>query len=220
MKPKAIIITKTSKQKTTQSANETKQNHPRTFSTLCTISCATQTNLMVPTTANLDTNTNFQHEKIFLKIMQEGIISLSFEDMNHVSLLFAKFLCSFTTCPRSKTTTWSIAWVGSVKAYWTSDEKLYIASTLHVQVYLNREICKALINIGAKINVITKKAQDWFDLPIWLDPVLWLISYTGYSRDFVRMCENIDINVGGVTIKQNTLWSIILIIYLYLKRYS
>ena len=50
---------------------------------------------------------------------------------------------------------------------------------------------------------MTEEAQDRFDLPVRLDPVLWLISHTGYRQDFVGVCENVNVSVGGVTTKQN-----------------
>ena len=130
MKLKAMTITKESEQKTIQSLNETEQNHSRTSPTPHTVSCATQTNSMSAAT-NPDTDAGLQHEEIFLKIVREGKISLSFEDMIHVSLSFGKFLCSLTTRPRSKTTAQSTAQVDSVGTYRTSDERLYIASTSH-----------------------------------------------------------------------------------------
>ena len=158
---------------------------------------------MVSAAANPNTNVSFQHKEIFLRIVQEGKISLSFKDMIHVSPLFGKFLCSLTTCLKSRTTIQPTASIDSVGAYQTSDKRLYIVRTPHAQVHLNRKICKALIDIGAKINVMTKDAQEWFNLPMRLDPALWLISHISCKRDLVGVCEDVNVSVGGITIKQN-----------------
>ena len=56
MKSKATIIIEESEQRTTQSANEIKQNHSCISLTPCTVSCATQTNPIVSAAANPDTN--------------------------------------------------------------------------------------------------------------------------------------------------------------------
>lgn len=50
---------------------------------------------------------------------------------------------------------------------------------------------------------MTKKAQNWFDLPIQLNSTFCLIFYTGYRRDFVRVCKDVNVNVRKVTIKKN-----------------
>ena len=203
MKPKATTIIKESKQKITQSLNKTKQNYSRTSLTSRTVSRATQTNPMMSAAANPDTDAGLQYEEIFLKIVQEGKIGLLFEDMIHVSPSFGKFLRSFITCSRSRTTAQSTARVGSVGAYRTSNKKLYVASTPHTQVHLNKEICKALIDTGTEINVMIEEAQDQFNLPVRLDPALWLISHTGYRWNFVGVYKNVNVSVGGVTTKQN-----------------
>ena len=60
------------------------------------------------------------------------------------------------------------------------EEQVYVASTPKTKVRLNNDFCRALIDTGAEINVITDDVRRKFDLPMRPAPALQLISHTGH----------------------------------------
>ena len=83
------------------------------------------------------------------------------------------------------------------------EERVYVASTPKTKVRLNNNFCRALINTGAEINVMTNEVRKKFNLPMRPAPALQLISHTGHRRDFLGVCEEIDVSIGRVTTKQH-----------------
>ena len=143
-----------------------------------------------------------QCEEICMRILREGKISLSFEDMVRMSPVFAKYLRGITARPKSKASSPPAARVNSL-GVGQDDERLYVAKTPRAVIRLNGELCKALIDTGAEINVMTEEARDRCNLPIRMEPNLRLISHTGHRRDFIGVCEDVDVSVGGAVTKQN-----------------
>lgn len=60
-----------------------------------------------------------------------------------------------------------------------------------------------LINTKAEINIMIEKTKDQYNLPIWMDLNLWLIFHIGYCQDFIRICKDIEVNIGKVITKRN-----------------
>ena len=83
------------------------------------------------------------------------------------------------------------------------EERVYVASTPKTKVQLNNNFCRALIDTRAEINVMTDEVRRKFDLPMRPAPALQLISHTGHRRDFLGVCKEVDILIGGVTTKQH-----------------
>ena len=50
---------------------------------------------------------------------------------------------------------------------------------------------------------MTKEVRERFDLPIRMGPALRLISHTSHKREFIGVCEDVDVAIGGVVTTQN-----------------
>ena len=158
-------------------------------------------------TAPTPTDSALEVENLFLSVLREGQISLSLENLITLSLSFAKFLCQLTTrhhngkpaidSPAKYTA--RVTSLGTAEA----EQRLYVANTPKAIVRLNGEFCKALIDTGAEINVMTEEIREIFDLPILVGPALRLISHSGHKREFLGVCEDVDVTIGGVVSCQN-----------------
>ena len=84
---------------------------------------------------------------------------MSFEDIVKIILLFTKYLHRITTRPKSKASSPPAACVSSL-GVGQDDERFYIAKTPQAVIRLNGKLCKALINTGAEINVMTEETRD------------------------------------------------------------
>ena len=151
------------------------------------------------------TDSSLEIEEIFMGILREGKVSISFESLLTLSPSFTKFLRGLTTRHRSRSSTppaENVARVSSIESS-RRDERLYVANTPRAKVRLNGEFCKALIDTGAEINVMTEEIRERLDLPIRLDPALRLVSHSGHERNFIGVCEDVDVTIGGVTTQQH-----------------
>ena len=83
------------------------------------------------------------------------------------------------------------------------EERVYVASTPKTKVRLNNNFCRAPMDTGAEINVMTDKVKRKFDLPMRPAPALQWISHTGHRQNFLEVCEEVDVSIGGVTTKQH-----------------
>ena len=73
--------------------------------------------------------------------------------------MFAKVLREIIVQPKLKASLPPFACINSL-IIGQNNEHFYIAKMSWVIIWLIRKLCKALINIEAKINVMIKKARD------------------------------------------------------------
>ena len=50
---------------------------------------------------------------------------------------------------------------------------------------------------------MTEDVRERFDLPMRIGPDLKLVSHTGHKREFLGVCEDVDVAIGGVVSCQN-----------------
>lgn len=137
-----------------------------------------------------------------MKILWEKKINLPFKNTIKISPKFAKFLCGITAWSKSKLSALSSLFVHVSSLEDDLDNKqLYMAKTLHARVQLNGELCKALIDTRAKINIMTKEIKDQYNLFILINSNLQLISHTDHHWNFIEIYENIKVNISEVTIR-------------------
>lgn len=140
-------------------------------------------------------------KETFMGILRKGKISIFFENLLIFNFLFTKFLRRLTTWYCFKPLTFSqpeiVAKVSNIKANW-HNKYFYVANILQAKVWLNKKLCKALINIGAEINVMTEKIQENFDLFIQLNPALRLILHFGHYQNFIGVYKNVNIIISGL----------------------
>ena len=75
----------------------------------------------------------------------------------------------------------------------------YVISTPRAPVRFNTEArYEALLDTGAEINVMTKEVAMRENLPIRANPLLKMVSHTGHRRDFIGVCEDVLVNIGGM----------------------
>ena len=55
-----------------------------------------------------------------------------------------------------------------------------------------------MLNTRAEINIITSKVAKAARLAIYTNPRLTLVSHTGDRRQFDGICEDVEINIGGI----------------------
>jgi hypothetical protein len=80
----------------------------------------------------------------------------------------------------------------------------YIAFTLKISVRMKSDTRYiALLNIEAEINVMTKKMMHKQDLFMRSRSILNLIFYIDHQQKFLRVCENVKINIENFIIKHH-----------------
>ena len=79
--------------------------------------------------------------------------------------------------------------------------ELYTAQTPKVRVMINGRKQYALIDIGAEICMISLKTAQECGLPIRMDPQVHVIGATGHATRFRGVCEDVEVDIGGVVIK-------------------
>jgi hypothetical protein len=57
-----------------------------------------------------------------------------------------------------------------------------------------------MINTRAKINVMTQGLTNDYGLAVTSNPHLTLVSYNRERRSFKGLCENIQVEIGSVTL--------------------
>ena len=56
----------------------------------------------------------------------------------------------------------------------------------------------ALLDTGAKINIMTRKLMEEVNLIMRKGLKLELVSHTGHSRPFLKLCENVEVAIKGL----------------------
>lgn len=56
----------------------------------------------------------------------------------------------------------------------------------------------ALLDTGAKINVMTREIMEEAGLAMRPGPKLELVSHTGHSRPFLGLCKDVEVAIGGL----------------------
>jgi gag-polyprotein putative aspartyl protease len=80
-----------------------------------------------------------------------------------------------------------------------TDEKLYAAATPKLKVRVNDEtLVHAMLDTGAEINVMTSEVAKEAGLAIRANPKLALVSHAGDRRQFDGICEDVEIDIGGI----------------------
>jgi len=80
-----------------------------------------------------------------------------------------------------------------------TDEKLYAAATPKLKVRVNDEtLVHAMLDTGAEINVMTSEVAKAAGLAIRANPRLTLVSHAGDRRQFDGICEDVEIDIGGI----------------------
>jgi hypothetical protein len=81
---------------------------------------------------------------------------------------------------------------------------LYTVKSPRMVVNLGGEASvRALLDTGAEINVMTLDIAQEAGLAMRRNPKLVLVSHTGNTRGFVGVCENVEVQVGGIVTKQH-----------------
>ena len=60
---------------------------------------------------------------------------------------------------------------------------------------------KALIDTSVKINIMIRQLIEEINLALKKRPRLKLVSYTGHSRFFLEVCEDIKVAIEGLKIR-------------------
>lgn len=80
-----------------------------------------------------------------------------------------------------------------------TEQKLYAAATPKLKVRLNDEMSvQALLDTGAEINVMTSEVAKAAGLAVRANPRLTLVSHAGDRRQFDGICEDVEIDIGGI----------------------
>jgi hypothetical protein len=82
----------------------------------------------------------------------------------------------------------------------SKENPYYTVSTPKLSVRLNGTAqVKAIINTGAKINVMTQGLANDYGLAVTGNPHLTLVSHNRERRSFEGLCENVQVEIRSVT---------------------
>ena len=81
----------------------------------------------------------------------------------------------------------------------------YLEDTPKIRVRIGEAIRSVLglIDTGAEVNVMTSGLAHEARLFVRPEPSLSMVSHTGHTKRFTGVCDNVDIDVGGVVLKGN-----------------
>ena len=88
--------------------------------------------------------------------------------------------------------------VGSIGLRHQNQERTYTAKTPKLSVKVDGTSTRAMLDTGAKVNVITHLAVEELRLPIRMDLLLALKVVSGDTQVFDRAYEDVEIDIGGV----------------------
>jgi hypothetical protein len=78
-------------------------------------------------------------------------------------------------------------------------ERWYSCGSPKVKVILNDMVkTMALLDSGAEINVMTRRLMNMVGIAMRPGPRLKLISHTGHDMDFDGVCDDVEVNIGGL----------------------
>ncbi len=87
----------------------------------------------------------------------------------------------------------------------TSSEQAYIASTLKVKVWLRDMVVDAMLDTGAKVNVMSKALADQAGLTVQMNVQIGIKAVSGGLSKFAGVCEDVEVNIGGIVNLQTIL---------------
>jgi hypothetical protein len=146
---------------------------------------------------------NTNPETVFDEVMKQPV-TIKLQDLLACSPTFAKLLFKDMTMPKEEISMPS-AKVGSIGLCHRHQEKTYTAKTSKLSVKVDGTTTQAMLDTGAKVNVITCSAAEELSLPICTDLLLALKAVSGDTQVFDRACEDVEIDIGGVVNHQTLL---------------
>ena len=94
--------------------------------------------------------------------------------------------------------------VDSIEVIDTEAKNYYLASTPKVPIRMDSGTrYTALLDTGAEINVMTEEMMIKEGLPMRPRPHLNLVGHTGHSKNFLGVCEDVAISIGGFTTRHH-----------------
>ena len=81
----------------------------------------------------------------------------------------------------------------------------YLEDTPKIRVRIGNAIraTLGLIDTGAEVNVITEGLAHEARLPVRPEPSVTMVSHTGHTKQFTGICDDVEIDVGGVVVRGN-----------------
>ena len=150
-------------------------------------------------------------EKYLKKILKSAKLEVTLWDMMSCSptlqdLMFRKLMVPLDTAMVRETSAHQLPEVRVNSVRLNRHGKIhYLEDTPKIRCRVGHAIrsCMGLIDTGAEVNVITAGLAAEARIPVRPDPLLSMRGHTGHTKPFSGVCENVDIDVGGVSVKGN-----------------
>jgi len=133
-------------------------------------------------------------EAVFNKVIKQPV-TIKLQDLLACSPTFAKLLFKGVSIREAADV--PAASVGSIRVRHRK-EKTYTAKTPKLLVKVDGAPTRAMLDIGAEVNVITRAAADELGLPVRTDLLLALKAVSRDTRVFDGACEDVEIDIGGI----------------------
>ena len=79
------------------------------------------------------------------------------------------------------------------------DTSYYAMGTPKCKTILNYNLrVMTLLDCGAEVNVMTRQVMDDAGLAMRTGPLLKLIAHNGQAQPFIGLCENVEVDIGGL----------------------
>jgi len=133
-------------------------------------------------------------EAVFDEVIKQ-LVTIKLQDLLACSPTFAKLLFKGVSIREAADV--PAASVGSIGVRHRK-EKTYAAKTPKLLVKVDGAPTRAMLDIRAEVNVITRAAADELGLPVRTDLLLALKAVSRDTRVFNGACEDVEIDIGGV----------------------